>query len=176
MNRSPDSTIAVLCYGNPAREDDGLGPELGGLLETMELPGVRVETNYQLMVEDSALIADSSMVVFVDAAVDGPEPFSFRPVAEREELGYMAHSIDPEELLGLTRTTFGQCPPAFALAIRGYSFEMFREGLSPRAAENLDAAVRYLRRVLDEPVDVLRPRAEGVSFAGAEEQTSGGLK
>ena len=168
MNRSEDDTITVLCYGNPAREDDGLGPELARRLEEMELPGVRVETNYQLMVEDSALISESSLVVFVDAAVDGPEPFSFRPVAEREELGYMAHSIEPEELLGLTRSTFGACPPAYAVAIRGYSFEMFKEGLSPRAAENLDAALRHLEQFLTNRVGLPRHRVV--------ERTSGGMK
>ncbi len=171
MNASEAETITVLCYGNPAREDDGLGPELGRRLETMELPGVRVETDYQLMVEDAALIADSSLVVFADASVDAAEPFSFSPVAECEHLGYMAHSIEPEELLGLTRSTFGCCPPAYALAIRGYSFEMFKEGLTAGAAQNLDAALRYLRRVLDGPGEVLRHRAAGVG-----EQTSGGLK
>ena len=134
----------VLCYGNPAREDDGIGPELAERLEGLALAGVRVESNYQLMVEDAATIAQAAQVIFVDASVDGKEPFSFSATGERSDMGYMAHTIDPERLLGLTRETFGRCPPAYSLAVRGYSFAMFKEGLPHRASENLTEALNYL--------------------------------
>lgn len=161
MNTSPNETITILCYGNPAREDDGIGPELARRLEVAALPNVQVESDYQLMVEDAAVIADSAVVVFADAAIAGEEPFAFRRVPERGDIGYMAHSIDPERLLGLTRATFGRCPPAYALAIRGYSFEMFKEGLSARAAGNLEEAVRFLGELLADRAGELRQLRAG---------------
>ena len=175
MRTTTDAKIAVFCYGNPAREDDGLGPELARRLEGLSLPHVTVESDYQLMVEDAALISESSLVVFVDAALDGEEPFSFRQLEERPEAGYMSHSIDPDRLLGLTRETFGRCPPAYALAIRGYSFEMFKEGLTDRASSNLTEALSYLvgflRTEAAEQHHILRR-----GTAGAGERASGGLK
>ena len=63
-------------YGNPGRRDDGLGPILIDRLEEKGLPGVAMDSAYQLAIEDAAGIADYDVVVFVDAAVEGPEPFS----------------------------------------------------------------------------------------------------
>lgn len=172
MRTSSDATTTILCYGNPAREDDGLGPELALRLEKLSLDHVNVESNYQLMVEDAAIIADSKLVVFVDASLSGEEPFSFTQVAERPDAGYMSHSIDPGPLLALTRATFGRCPPAYALAIRGYSFEMFTEGLTGRASSNLSAAQSFLAAFLcDEEVD---PHILRYGTTGASERASGG--
>lgn len=43
--------ILLIGYGNPGRGDDGLGPALAAAIEAMELPGVTVEADYQLMVD-----------------------------------------------------------------------------------------------------------------------------
>lgn len=163
MKAKAGETVTVLCYGNPARGDDGLGPEVALRLEDAALPNVQVESNYQLMVEDAAAIADSALVIFVDASVAAEEPYSFRRLTEREDLGYMAHSIDPERLLGLTRATFGRCPPAYALAIRGFSFEMFEEGLSPRAAANLEESASFLTGLLADTAGALRRLSDGIA-------------
>jgi hydrogenase maturation protease len=164
-----------LCYGNPAREDDGLGPELARRLEELSLDHVNVESNYQLLVEDAAIIAESQLVIFVDASLSGEEPFSFSQVAERTDGGYMSHSIDPGPLLALTRETFGRCPPAYALAIRGYSFEMFKEGLTDRASSNLARALSYLTAFLrSEKADQHHTLRH--STTGAGERASGGWK
>ena len=48
------------------------------------------------------------------------------------------------EVLGLAGHLFGRHPAAYALAIRGYAFDEFGEGLSPRASANLDAAVAFM--------------------------------
>jgi hypothetical protein len=43
---------------------------------------------------------------------------------------------------------FGAHAKAYALGIRGYQFDDFGESLSPKAEENLAAAVRFLAPVL----------------------------
>ena len=77
MGKSSKS-ILLLCYGNPGRLDDGLGPALAERVSALELDGVTVDADYQLAVESAPDIAAHEVVVFVDAAVSGPEPFEFR--------------------------------------------------------------------------------------------------
>ncbi|WP_455382333.1 hydrogenase maturation protease [Salinispira pacifica] len=148
MSETDGQTALVLCYGNPARGDDGLGPALAELLAAEPVEGVRIESDYQLLVEDAIAVSEASVVVFVDAAAAGPEPFEFRAIEARETGGYMAHSVGPAQLLRLACDLFGGSPDAYLLAIRGYSFAMFHEGLSRGAAANLDRAAYYLREFL----------------------------
>jgi hydrogenase maturation protease len=139
----------LIGYGNPGRRDDGLGPALAEELERRSVPGVTVESNYQLTVEDAAAIAEHDSVVFADAAVSGPEPFAFRRVSPAEDgVEFSSHSLSPEALLAMSRRLFAADTKGYALAIRGYEFDTFSESLSPQAAANLEAAARFLEGVL----------------------------
>lgn len=143
-----EESVLVLCYGNPAREDDGLGPAFAELLEARALHKVTVEANYQLLVEDAVPVSQSSLVIFVDAAAAGKEPFEFGRIEPGDAGGYMAHSVGPAQLLSLARETLGRSPEAYLLAIRGYSFQMFREGLTSSASNNMREAVDFLTEYL----------------------------
>jgi len=136
--------ILVLGYGNPGRLDDGLGPALAGAVEALGIPGVEVDSGYQLMVEDAARIAGRAAVVFADAAAAGPEPFSFEPVEPAGRAGFTTHSVSPGELMALAAALFGSTARGYILGIRGYAFDAFGERLSPRARANLDAALAFL--------------------------------
>lgn len=149
MNAAP-AKILVIGYGNPGRLDDGLGPALADALEPMDLPGVTVESNYQLTVEDAAAVAEHDAVIFADAAVSGPEPFDFRPIAPGHGEGFSTHSVQPETVLGLARRLFRARTDGYILGIRGYEFNEFGQRLSERAEENLDAAVGFVRAALQE--------------------------
>src|SRR3989339_2081336 len=63
--------ILVICYGNPAREDDAIGPSIAEDLEKLNLSGIAVDSDYQLTVEDAALVAEHDVVIFVDASLEG---------------------------------------------------------------------------------------------------------
>jgi hydrogenase maturation protease len=140
--------VLLIGYGNPGRLDDGLGPALAEAVERMGLDGVTVEANYQLAVEDAAAIAEHDAVVFADAAVAGPEPFSWAPVAPRGEVGFSSHSIEPPALMALAERLFGATARAYALGIRGYEFNEFGERLSESASANLAAALSFLEPLL----------------------------
>lgn len=144
MRAKPAAGSLVLCFGNPARADDGIGPAIADRLEALSLNGVAVESNYQLCVEDALIVAESALVVFVDAAVAGEEPFSFEPVLPRPGLDCTTHSLGPRQVLGLAEEVFGRSPESYLLAIRGYSFDMFKEGLTEVAEGNLEAALEFL--------------------------------
>jgi hydrogenase maturation protease len=136
--------VLVIGYGNPGRRDDGLGPALAARLETAAPEGVTVDADYQLMIEDAAEVARHEVTVFVDASVSCPEPFLFRAVEPRQETGFSTHSVSPEGVVHLAEQCFDRRPRAYVLEIRGYDFEGFGEGLSPRAEQNLSAAAGFL--------------------------------
>jgi len=143
MNR--ETRILVIGYGNPGRQDDGLGPALAELLEAQELPGVTVQSDYQLTVEDAVTVAEHDVVVFVDASVTGEAPFDFTPVTPTHTVSFSSHSVTPSMVLGLAHALFAAETRGYVLGIRGYQFDTFGESLSPRAQTNLDAALRALR-------------------------------
>jgi len=141
--------ILVIGYGNPGRLDDGLGPAFAARVGALAIPDVTAEADYQLNVEEAAAVAQSEVVVFADASADAEEPFTLRPLeAEHGGLGFSSHSVSPAALLGLAQSLFGASPRAYVLAIRGYAYDAFGEGLSPRAQANLDAALDYLAPLL----------------------------
>ena len=75
---TPNPVLKRLCLDcvnlNPVpnrgqRLDDGLGPALADALEKLDLPGVSVDADYQLMIEDAAEVAEHDFAIFADAAV-----------------------------------------------------------------------------------------------------------
>ena len=141
--------ILILAWGNVARQDDGLGPAVAAEAERWALPDVHISVDYQLHVEDAHAISEADRVIFVDASTEGDVPFRWERVEPVEEISFSSHSIQPPSLLGLSRTCFGPPPEAWLLAVRGYLFEPFIEGLTPGAQRNLDAAIAFLRDHLD---------------------------
>ncbi|MCF7818008.1 MAG: hydrogenase maturation protease [Kiritimatiellales bacterium] len=138
-------SILVIGYGNPGRLDDGLGPAFAERIQALELPGVTLESNYQLNIEDADLIAQFDVVVFADASVDAAGPFDFQALEKKDPvIGFSSHSITAASLLGLAEELFTATPKAYTLAIRGYDFNEFGERLSAQAQSNLDAAVGFL--------------------------------
>jgi hydrogenase maturation protease len=140
--------VFLIGYGNPGRRDDGLGPAFAEAVAGWGLPGVTVETDYQLMVEDAECAARHGVVVFADAAAQGPEPYSFRPVSPEAVPGFSTHSVSPGAVMGMARQLFGAESTGYVLAIRGYDFEGFGEGVSAKAADNLAEAIRFFQPVL----------------------------
>lgn len=138
----------VIGYGNPGRLDDGLGPALAEALENIGLPDVTVDSDYQLTVEDAALVAQHQTVIFADAAVKGREPFFFRRLEPVSALSFSSHSLDPVNVLALAEEMFGARVAGYALGIRGYEFNEFGERLSPQAQQNLALAVSFLSSIL----------------------------
>ncbi len=147
MNQ-PDG-VYLMGYGNPGRLDDGLGPAFIEALEQTPLPDdVTVDSDYQLTVEDAKTVAEHKVTIFIDASVQGREPFFFRKISPRLALSFSSHSVDPENLLALATELFDASPECFALGIRGYEFNEFGETLSAAAQKNLAAALQFLRPLI----------------------------
>lgn len=146
---SSSRRVLIYGFGNPGRCDDGLGPALATALEGLGPPGVSVEANYQPVLEDAATIADHDAVLFVDAALAAEAPFELHRVcADASGAGFSTHSVRPAALLALAEALMGRHVMGYLLAIRGYDFNEFREGLSSRAERNLAAALQFVREGL----------------------------
>jgi hydrogenase maturation protease len=140
---SREPRVLVLGYGNPGRQDDGLGPAVAAGIDRLGWPNLSAFDNYQLNIEDAVDVADHDVVWFVDAAKDGQSPYAVRELSPASSIEFTSHLMRPEALLAIARQCYGATPRAFQLAIRGYQFE-FIEALTPRATDNLRAALAML--------------------------------
>jgi hydrogenase maturation protease len=150
----------IIGYGNPGRQDDGLGPSFISLLKEQlaerltthhpkkEPIQIELQTNYQLTVEDAYDIVKFDQVIFVDASLNGQAPFSFTEITETNDSGLGSHSLTPNGVIRLCETLYDKKTKAFILGIKGYEFDQFEERLSNQANTNMVAAVEYLIKIL----------------------------
>ncbi len=139
--------ILVLGYGNPGRQDDGLGPAAAEAIAAWEEPGIDVDADYQLNIEHGAQLAEYDTVLFIDASVSAPEPFELSRIAPSDTVAFTTHAVSPGSVLAITADHFGAPPEGWVLAIRGYEFE-FMEALTPKAEENLAEALKCVHERL----------------------------
>lgn len=150
----PKHQTIIIGYGNPGRQDDGLGPscvnQLTEQLPEEDLLQLKLQSNYQLTVEDAYDIFEFDQVIFVDASLNAQAPFSFTKITETNDSGLGSHSLTPNAVIRLCETLYGKTPKAFILAIKGYEFDQFDEHLSSQANTNMLAAVQFLMTFLSD--------------------------
>lgn len=146
--------ILILAYGNPTRLDDGLGPAFAEALEANPFDDdtdarLTIEIEHQLHIEHALLLCACDIALFVDATINGPDPFAIERVTPiDEELRYTTHALQPGGVVAIAARLFDAHPHAYLLGIRGYDFEGFGQQLSGGAAANLDAALHAVRPML----------------------------
>lgn len=148
--RAPDAMgrVLVLGYGNPAREDDVLGPLVAQSIADLGIAGVDVDSDYQPNAEDAAAVAEHDTVVFVDASTDGPQPYSWAGVEPVAWDGFSTHALTVPRVLGMARELLGSRATAYLLGVRGYSFRAFCEEATPEGRRNAQCAARFLGGLL----------------------------
>ena len=152
--------ILIYGYGNPGRQDDGLGIALAERIADWVLENritsVEVDTNYQLNIEDAATIAEKDLVVFIDASEEDIEDFCLRQVDGSTKISFTTHAASPGYIVRLCRELFQTEPLVLQLHIKGYEWA-FQEGLSERARKNLDQALEYMQILLADPERATNP-------------------
>ncbi|PKD41959.1 Ni/Fe hydrogenase [Methylomonas sp. Kb3] len=153
--------ILVFGYGNPSRGDDAVGPLLlDYLAEHLDLSNIELLSDFQLQIEHALDIQGRELVVFVDAAVDCPESFTFTPLTPAQDHSYSSHALSPAALLSVYAAVGKQAPPpCYLLSIQAEAFEL-GSGLSERCAANLIEACRFITEFLKQ-----RPSRELPSVA-----------
>jgi hydrogenase maturation protease len=149
----PDTSrrALVIGYGSPIRGDDAIGPLAADRLEAEGLPdGVKVFSRHVLTAELAEDIAAADLVIFLDAAADGP-PGKVRVLslaADASAVSTMAHFLDPRELLAWAETLYERRPEAWLVSAAGVSFDYGLYDLSPAQAAAVGPMLDHVRRLI----------------------------
>ena len=115
-----------------------------------------------MQIEHALDLDGAELALFVDAARGGPSPFAFAEIYAQTGHAHTTHALAPEAVLEVFQRVRSRAPPpAFALAVRGESFEL-GEPLSADGAERLEAAWRFIGELMRS-----RSAAAWRTFAGA---------
>ena len=134
--------LLILAIGNPARGDDGLGPQFIDELKKINIESPHCEWDYQLGIEHSELFSKFKCVLIVDATKTGPGPFQFSSVVPSADTYFSSHVLLPENVVALTHQLYHTQLKVYLLAIKGESFEL-SEHLSAPARSNLLQAIDW---------------------------------
>jgi len=142
----PTPALLVIGYGNPLRRDDGAGPRVADLIESLHLPNVQTLATHQLAPEHADPISRAHRVIFVDAVVDRPasDTIHLRKLEPGATTQLLAHAADPRTLLALARDVYGRAPEAWWLTIPAQQLG-FGTDYSPAAEAGVHAAVAKIR-------------------------------
>jgi len=151
--------ILIYGYGNPGRQDDGLGIEFVNRLEQwvseLGLSGFEFENNYQLNIEDAEAIAGKDLVIFADASEEDIKDFCISLVDGEAKLSFTTHAASPGYIVKLCKELFNKNPLVLLVHIKGYEWE-FQEGISEKATLNLEQALDYMKNQLEDPSLIIK--------------------
>jgi len=146
--------ILVYGYGNPGRQDDGLGnlfvDEAQKWAEAEGLENISFDSNYQLNIEDAAEIAEYNIVIFVDASIEDISDFILTKLEPNAKVEFSMHSVSPAFVVHLCQDIYPETPKAYLLHLKGYEWE-FQEGITTKAYENFSSAFEYMKPFLKSP-------------------------
>jgi len=146
--------VIVFGYGNPWRQDDGVGPLLAErIADWLRERGVEAEAeiDHQLLPEAAERLAGRDLALFCDADLrDHPGGFRFeRVLPEERPEGLNLHTVGVGWFLGLARTLGIDPPEARLISVSGDSFDL-TDSLSEACAERAERAFRAVVRFFEE--------------------------
>lgn len=146
---SSGEKILIYGYGNPGRQDDGLGivfaEEIEKWAKAEKLEQVHVDQNYQLNIEDAYEIKDYDLVYFADASTEEIDNFLIDRVIPESKSEFTMHSVSPGFILNLCQEIYNKIPKTFLVHIKGYEWE-FMEQMSSGAYKNLHMALENIKQ------------------------------
>jgi hydrogenase maturation protease len=145
--------VLVIGFGNPIRGDDALGPMAAERLEqVVSSDNVQVISRHVLTTELIAEVSEATLVIFLDAATDGPiGEVLCRPIfGDPQTAASMAHFFQPRELLAAARELYGNQPESFLVSVRGTSFDFAKYQLSPTVEGAMESLIAKVLNLIDE--------------------------
>jgi len=158
MTKKTEHKILIYGYGNPGRQDDGLGNSFVELFDKWvndeKLEGFEFDSNYQLNIEDAAAVSENDLVIFVDASTEDIDNFILTPVDASTKVAFTSHAASPGYIVSLCREIYNKIPATYLLHIKGYEWA-FKEGLSTKAKKNLEMALDFLKEKMKNPASLV---------------------
>ena len=147
--------VLVIGYGNPLREDDGIGWAAAAEIANWHIPNcaLHVEQAHQLLPELADPISQADMVIFVDASVKG-EAGQITQQTIKPTIGLLTaftHHFDPAGLLTYAGALYDHVPRAYLFTVTAASLG-YKETLSPVVAQALPQLLAQIRDLLAEVV------------------------
>lgn len=145
--------VLVIAIGNESRGDDALAPLLLRRLDDwLQQEGLAGECElleeFQLQVENTMDMQGRELMLFIDAGMDTPAPYSFYRATASDTHNLFSHALAPEAVLALYQQIYHEAaPPAFVLCIRGEQFEL-GAALSGQAAGRMNEALGFVHGLL----------------------------
>lgn len=154
---APATPALIIAYGNPLRNDDGLGWSVADALEQkLGSASIEIVRLQQLTPELAEKISRFQTVIFIDA--ESPDRRDRMPgdvhVEEiaAEDFGFTAHTrfshfLTPSVLVNLAAKLYGSNVRAFSLAVTGQNFD-HGELISAAVQAALPRIVSRIERLL----------------------------
>lgn len=150
--------ILVYGYGNPGRQDDGIGVLLADKLEQWAKEkgfyNIQFETNYQLNIEDADVISNKDFVLFIDASMEQIEDIIYTKVSANDSsIEFTMHAVSPSFILDMSNKLYGKSPETYLLHIKGYEWEL-AEGITEKALVNFEKALEFSKAKIIEQLEL----------------------
>jgi hydrogenase maturation protease len=139
----------VIGYGNTLRSDDGVGQLVAEQVANWNLRNLRVISTHQLTPDLAADIAETELVIFVDAYLASATPkietYCLKPLANFTKIE--SHISNPRVLLTLAQTLYNHCPQAWLITVPGENFDL-GDCLSPLTQRGMTEAIKQIESLL----------------------------
>ena len=141
----------IIGFGNPLREDDGLGWRVAELLRA-DSDGIDILQCQQLTPELAEDVVKASLVIFLDAALD-QEPGSVScELVSPDRTRIWTHHLSPAQLMGLAGELADVLPAAY-LVSGGARSTGWSETLAAGSQHSAECMADAARGLLLESVD-----------------------
>lgn len=148
--------ILVYGYGNPGRQDDGLGVLLAEKIDAWakehNYPNITTDSNYQLNIEDAYELNKYDEVIFADASMEEIDTFVIEKIEAHMDVNFSMHSVSPQFVLGVCQQMYDTTPESYLLHIKGFEWE-FMKKLTPEAQNNLSQSFDAITKKIVASID-----------------------
>lgn len=140
----------IYAFGNPGRGDDNAAHLIAdALLAEDWQEEVTIKHNFQLNLEDVALMADHDRVLFMDASLEADQCRLEKVEPNARQIEFTNHAMAPQYLLSLCALLYGCNPDTYLLHIPGRVFDL-SEKMSELTLANMPEAQQLVENWLSE--------------------------
>ncbi len=144
--------ILIYGYGNPGRQDDGLGilavDNLSCWVKKNRFYNIDFDSNYQLNIEDSLEISKYNVVIFIDSGKSIIKSYNLIKISPLKKDFYTSHKMSPESILFLSKELYGKEPETYLLLIKGYKWDINKKP-TKKAIKNLYMALKHIKKFIE---------------------------
>jgi hydrogenase maturation protease len=142
----------IVGYGNTLRSDDGAGQIVADRIATWNLSNVRSLAVHQLTPELAEDIANTDIVIFVDAVISSKQNSEKIEIQMLEgDRNYLnsGHTENPRSLLYLSKIIYNKSPLAYWILIPAINFE-FGEEISSLTQLGITQTLQAIAEIIEQ--------------------------